>query len=150
MDDVPTGQPALALAQKVIDRVSQSRLPADLIPAAITGVAVSLCGDAENDLRADVLAFMDTVRTVERAIAAGRRGEDVPEELDTASLGAITEEEWRAFWPTEPGVGRDRSPRRTASREAFSRRCARTWTRRACRSPNPCRCPSRRPSDAAA
>ena len=42
MDDVPTGQPALALAQKVIDRVSQSRLPADLIPAAITGVAVAL------------------------------------------------------------------------------------------------------------
>ena len=34
MDDVPTGQPALALAQKVIARVSQAGLPADLIPAA--------------------------------------------------------------------------------------------------------------------
>ncbi len=43
---------------------------------------------------------MDTVRTVERAIAADRRGEDVPEELDIASLGVITEEEWRAFWPS--------------------------------------------------
>ena len=32
MDDVPTGQPALALAQKVIDRVSAAGLPADLIP----------------------------------------------------------------------------------------------------------------------
>src|SRR6476646_11483573 len=31
MDDVPTGQPALALAQKVIDRVTQSGLPAALI-----------------------------------------------------------------------------------------------------------------------
>ncbi len=100
MDDVPTGQPALALAQKVIDRVSQSGMPADLIPAGITDVAVSLDGDAENGLRTTVLEFMDTVRTVERAIAADRRGEDVPEELDIASLGVITEEEWRAFWPT--------------------------------------------------
>jgi XTP/dITP diphosphohydrolase len=43
---------------------------------------------------------MDTVRTVERAIAADRRGEDVPEVLDIASLGVIAEEEWRAFWPS--------------------------------------------------
>ena len=88
MDDVPTGQPVLALAQKVIDRVSQSGLPADLIPAAMTRVTVSLESDAENALRTVVLEFMDTVRTVERAIAADRRGEDVPEELDIASLGA--------------------------------------------------------------
>jgi XTP/dITP diphosphohydrolase len=40
------------------------------------------------------------VRTVEKAIAADRRGEDVPEELDIASLGVITDEEWRAFWPS--------------------------------------------------
>ncbi len=99
-DGVPTGQPSLALAQKVIDRVNQSGLPADLIPAAMTSVTVSLEGDAENALRTVVLEFMDTVRTVERAIAADRRGEDVPEELDIASLGVITEEEWRAFWPT--------------------------------------------------
>ena len=104
MDGVPTGQPALALAQKVIDRVNQSGLPADLIPAAMTSVAVSLDGDAENDLRTAVLEFMDIVRTVERAIAADRRGEDVPEELDIASLGVITEEEWRAFWPSAEAV----------------------------------------------
>ena len=100
MDDVPTGQPALALAQKVIDRVSAAGLPTDLIPASMTSVAVSSNGDAENALRAEVLEFMDTVRMVEKAIAADRRGEDVPEELDIASLGAITEEEWRAFWPS--------------------------------------------------
>jgi XTP/dITP diphosphohydrolase len=104
MDDVPTGQPALALAQKVIDRVSASGLPADLLPASITGVALTVEGDAENDLRTSVLEFMDTVRTVERAIAADRRGEDVPEELDIASLGVITEEEWRAFWPSAAAV----------------------------------------------
>jgi XTP/dITP diphosphohydrolase len=99
-DGVPTAQPALALAQKVIDRVSQTGLPEDLIPPSMTGVAVSAAGDAENELRATVLEFMDTVRTVEKAIAADRRGEDVPEELDIASLGVITEEEWRAFWPS--------------------------------------------------
>ena len=105
MDGVPTGQPALALAQKVIDRISQAGLPGDLIPASMTAVTVTRDGDAENVLRTTVLEFMETVRTVEKAIAADRRGEDVPEELDIASLGVITEEEWRAFWPgaVEPG-----------------------------------------------
>jgi XTP/dITP diphosphohydrolase len=99
MDDVPTAQPALALAQKVIERVSVVGLPADLIPDAITSVSVSPHVDAENALRSAVLEFMDTVRRVEHAIAAGRRGEDVPEELDIATLGEISEEEWRAYWP---------------------------------------------------
>ncbi len=98
MDDVPTAQPALALAQKVIDRVTQAGLPADLLPATITSVTVSADVDAENALRSAVLEFMDTVRRVEHAIAAGRRGEDVPEELDVATLGEIAEEEWRAYW----------------------------------------------------
>ncbi|PXX03437.1 nucleoside triphosphate pyrophosphohydrolase [Mycolicibacterium moriokaense] len=100
MDDVPTGQPALALAQKVLERISVARLPADLIPDTITSVTVSAGSDAENVLRSATLEFMDTVRGVERAIAAGRRGEDVPEELDVATLGEITEEEWRAYWPS--------------------------------------------------
>jgi XTP/dITP diphosphohydrolase len=61
------------------------------------------------------LEFMDTVRRVEQAIAAGRRGEDVPEELDVAPLGEISEEEWRAYWPpaaedTEPGPDRIPEP----------------------------------------
>jgi XTP/dITP diphosphohydrolase len=113
MDNVPTGQPALALAQKVIARASQSGLPADLLPASMMNVTVSPAGDAENELRSEVLEFMDTVRTAERAIAADRRGEDVPEELDIASLGVITEEEWRAFWPsaeTEPAPDRIAEP----------------------------------------
>jgi XTP/dITP diphosphohydrolase len=44
---------------------------------------------------------MDAVRRVEHAIAAGRRDDDVPEELDVATLGEITEEEWRAYWTSE-------------------------------------------------
>jgi XTP/dITP diphosphohydrolase len=99
MDDVPTGQPALALAQKVLARVAQAGLPADLVPAALTSVVVSADSDAENDLRSAVLEFMDTVRVVESDVAAGRRGEDVPEELDVTPLGSITEDEWRAYWP---------------------------------------------------
>ena len=120
MDDVPTAQPALALAQKVIARVSQAGLPADLIPAALTSVTVSADVDAENALRTAVLEFMDTVRRAEKAIAAGRRGEDVPEELDVAALGVITEEEWRAYWPaeaeTEPAPDRIPSRRRPSAR----------------------------------
>src|SRR5215217_1707935 len=101
MDDVPTAQPALALAQKVLERVSAAGLPADLIPESITSVSVAAHIDSENSLRSSVLEFMDTVRRAEHAIAAGRRGEDVPEELDVAPLGQITEEEWRAYWPSE-------------------------------------------------
>lgn len=99
MDDVPTGQPALALAQKVLARVAQAGLPADLVPAELTSVTVSADVDAENGLRSAVLEFMDTVRVVESDIAAGRRGLDVPEELDVTPLGSITEDEWRAYWP---------------------------------------------------
>ena len=115
MDDVPTGQPALALAQKVLERVAAAGLPADLIPDTITSVTVSADSDAENALRSAVLEFIDTVRRVEHAIAAGRRGEDVPEALDVATLGEISEEEWRAYWvpaaeDTEPAPDRIPEP----------------------------------------
>jgi len=115
MDDIPTGQPALALAQKVLARADTAGIPADLIPGAITSVSVSADVDAENALRSAVLEFMDTVRRVEHAIAADRRGEDVPEELDVSTLGVISEDEWRAYWPhaaedTEPGPDRIPEP----------------------------------------
>jgi XTP/dITP diphosphohydrolase len=100
MDDVHTGQPALALAQKVIERIEKAGLPADLIPAGIISVSILADTDAENSLRAAVLEFVDEVRRVERAIAAARRGDDVAEEFDVARLGEVTEEEWRAHWPS--------------------------------------------------
>jgi XTP/dITP diphosphohydrolase len=98
MDDVPTAQPALALAHKVIQRVTRAGLPADLIPSEITSITVTADVDAENALRTAVLEFMDNVRGAEQLIAADRRGEDLPAELDVAPVGAITEEEWRAYW----------------------------------------------------
>jgi len=114
MDDVHTGQPALALAQKVIQRAEKAGLPADLIPVEITSVSVSADVDAESALRAAVLEFVDTVRGVERSIAAARRGDDVPVELDVAQLGEVTEEEWRAHWPFG-AVAVDGDPGETAS-----------------------------------
>lgn len=98
MDNVPTAQPALALAHKVIQRATRAGVPADLIPPEITSIAVSADVDAENALRSAVLEFMDTVRATEKAIAAGRRGAEVPAELDVAPLGTITEDEWRHYW----------------------------------------------------
>jgi XTP/dITP diphosphohydrolase len=107
LDGVPAGQPALALAQKVLGRVGDAGLPADLIPAGLTTVAVTAGVDVENNLRTEVLEFMDAVRTAEKTIAATRRGDEVPEELDVAVLDSITEAEWRAAWPlrlaTKPG-----------------------------------------------
>ena len=89
VDGIPTAQPALALAQKVIDRVSAAGLPADLIPAGLTAVSVGPGGDAENDLRAAVLSFIDRVRAAERAIAA-----------DGSGPGPASAEGWRRAWAT--------------------------------------------------
>ncbi|SEH66439.1 XTP/dITP diphosphohydrolase [Mycolicibacterium rutilum] len=107
VDDVPTGQPALALAQKVIERVTAAGLPAELIPESVTSVTVSAGSDTESELRSAVLAFMDAVRRAERAILADRRGTDVPEELDSAALDKVTDEEWRAHWPGEEAETED-------------------------------------------
>ena len=67
MDDLPTGQPALALTQKVFERVTVVGLPSDLLPEGpSTSVTVSAaCRTPENALRSSVLEFMDTVRRVE-------------------------------------------------------------------------------------
>jgi XTP/dITP diphosphohydrolase len=101
MDDVPTGQPALALTQKVYERITAAGLPMDLIPASMVSIGVQFGGDAENTLRTQTLEFMDTVRKVEQNVIASRRTPDVPAELDDAQLGVVTEAEWRAHWPTD-------------------------------------------------
>jgi XTP/dITP diphosphohydrolase len=113
LEDVPTAQPALALAHKVVQRVTRAGLPADLIPVEITSITVTADVDAENALRTAILEFIDTVRGAEKAIAADRRGEDVPAELDVAAVGVITEDEWRAHWlpaVDEPAVDEVEEP----------------------------------------
>lgn len=96
MDDVPTGQPALALAQKILERATGAGLPEDLVPAELREVRIDAGGDPENELRAAVLEFIDTVRAVEQAVLAERRGDDIAD----APPAAITADEWRAHWPS--------------------------------------------------
>lgn len=96
MDDLPTGQPALALAQKVIDRSRRAGVPEDLIPAGMRFVTISGDVDAENALRTVVLEFMDDVRTAERSVRAARSA------AGDAEAGPIREGEWRAAWPSVP------------------------------------------------
>jgi XTP/dITP diphosphohydrolase len=104
IDDVPTAQPALALAHKVLQRVTRAGIPTELIPTEITSVTVAPDVDAENILRTAVLEFMETVHGVEKAIAAERRSAGAAAELDATPLGMITEEEWRACWPAVDGA----------------------------------------------
>lgn len=101
MDDIPTAQPALALAQKVLARAEAAGFPAELVPDALTWITVTPEFDAENALRTAVLEFMEDVRVAERAAAAARRGDDVAEELDDSPRGVISADEWRAHWPHE-------------------------------------------------
>jgi XTP/dITP diphosphohydrolase len=93
---VPTAQPALALAQKVIDRVTAAGVPDDLIPAELTSVSVRVGGDAENNLRTRILEFMAAVRAAEIAATAARGGGG---ELETNAVAAnISAAEWREHW----------------------------------------------------
>lgn len=107
MDDLPTGQPALALAQKVIQRASRAGVPPDLIPDAITSIRLTAETDAETELRSAVLAFMDALRDTENTIAAARQGLEAAGELDVPAPGAATENDWRTYWPSGgvPGAG---------------------------------------------
>ena len=100
VDGVPTAQPALALAQKVIDRVTAAGVPEDLFPADITSVSLRSGGDAENALRTATFDFMADVRVAEQSVAQARRGHDVAAELDThRAVGPISAQEWREHWP---------------------------------------------------
>lgn len=102
LDGISSSQPALALTQKVLGRVTAAGLPAELIPAQLLSVRIDPDGDAENQLRADALEFMDTVRRAEKDILRGRRGDDVASELDVSDLREVSMEEWRAHWRQAP------------------------------------------------
>lgn len=95
MDDVPTGQPALALAQKVLERCAGAGIPDELIPDALREVRIGVESDAENTLRTATLEFIDTVRRAEQAVKAARAGDDIGD----APAEPIGADEWRAHWP---------------------------------------------------
>ncbi|MCV7419419.1 nucleoside triphosphate pyrophosphohydrolase [Mycobacterium yunnanensis] len=99
MDDVPTAQPALALAQKVLDRAAAAGVPADLMPEELVTIGTTFGSDPESAVRAAALDFVDLVRAVEQSILVSRRSAEDAPDLGNAPLGAVTEEEWRAHWP---------------------------------------------------
>jgi len=97
VDGVPLGQPAVALAAKLISRTTRAGLPADLLPDGpglgerlFTDAArAKLAGDdPEAALRTAARRFADDVRAAERSARdAG---------LDPHTLDA---DAWRANWP---------------------------------------------------
>jgi XTP/dITP diphosphohydrolase len=93
VDGVAMGQPALALAAKLVQRTKRAGLPADLLPdsplfAAAAGV--KLAGDdPEGELRTEARKFAADVRVAEQAARS--------EGVDPAAMGA---EAWRRFWPS--------------------------------------------------
>ena len=68
LDGIATGQPALALAQKVLERLAAAGFPDDLVPDAVRSVRVVADGQSVEDaLRAAVLQFMADIRVAEAA-----------------------------------------------------------------------------------
>jgi XTP/dITP diphosphohydrolase len=119
MDDVPTGQPALALTQKVYERVVAAGMPLDLIPPGMVDIGRTGDGDAENALRTVTLDFIDVIRKVEDAVAEARRAGASPSGLESTSTAPITEDEWREHWAAvvgeAPGAERDLPDAETAT-----------------------------------
>ncbi|MCT2583041.1 MazG family protein [Actinophytocola gossypii] len=97
VDGVATGQPALALAAKLVSRTARANLPPDLLPDdtdtgarlfAIAADAKLAGADPEGELRAVARRFAADVRAAERAARAAG--------TDPATMDADT---WRRHWP---------------------------------------------------
>jgi XTP/dITP diphosphohydrolase len=97
VDGVPTGQPALALAAKLVGRTARAGLPPDLLPSGTSlgarlfeaASSAKLAGaDPEEALRVVARRFADDVRTAEKAARA--------DGTDPATMDA---DAWRRHWP---------------------------------------------------
>ncbi|GAB1515429.1 nucleoside triphosphate pyrophosphohydrolase [Actinophytocola sp. KF-1] len=93
VDGVAMGQPALALAAKLVQRTKRAGLPAGLLPdSPLFGAAArsKLAGDdPEGALRAEARKFAADVRAAEDAARSAG--------VDPA---AMSESDWRRFWPS--------------------------------------------------
>jgi XTP/dITP diphosphohydrolase len=68
LDGVATGQPSLALAQKVLERLAAAGFPDDLVPDDVCTVRVVADGPSvEDSVRSAVLRFMADIRIAESA-----------------------------------------------------------------------------------
>ncbi len=92
VDGVALGQPALALAAKLVQRTARAGLPAELLPSTplfAAAAGVKLAGvDPEGALRAEARAFAAAVRAAEQAART--------EGVDPAAMSAA---DWQRFWP---------------------------------------------------
>lgn len=95
VDGVATGQPAVALAGKLAQRVARAGFPVDLLPEgddtgatlfAVAALAKLAGEDPETELRAVARRFEANVRAAERSARA-------------AGVTALSAEDWRAHWP---------------------------------------------------
>ncbi|GAB3556342.1 XTP/dITP diphosphohydrolase [Actinopolyspora lacussalsi] len=103
VDGVAHGQPAAALAAKLVQRAERAGIPAELIgddshPGAELFDAVARArrdgGDPEDTLRAASLAFDRRIRTAEaRARTSG------------ADPAGLSESDWREYWPKADETG---------------------------------------------
>ncbi|MET9626348.1 MazG family protein [Lentzea sp. NPDC006480] len=96
VDGVALGQPAVALAAKLVQRTKRAGLPVDLLPEgddtgttlfAVTALSKLAGDDPETELRQICRRFAANVREAE----AKARAEGVD---------SLTAEDWRRFWPS--------------------------------------------------
>ncbi|MFI9011948.1 MazG family protein [Actinosynnema sp. NPDC053489] len=96
VDGVATGQPAVALAGKLAQRVARAGFPVDLLPEgddtgttlfAVAALAKLAGEDPETELRAVARRFEADVRAAERSARE-------------AGLTSLTAADWRAHWPS--------------------------------------------------
>jgi XTP/dITP diphosphohydrolase len=74
LDGIAVQQPALALAEKMLDRARRAGLPDDLVPDELRVVRIDGSGDTESVLRSAVLRFAGRIRTAEDDARADGRG----------------------------------------------------------------------------
>ncbi|GAA4471142.1 nucleoside triphosphate pyrophosphohydrolase [Rhodococcus olei] len=86
LDGIAMAQPALALAEKVIERATRAGLPPELVPDELRLVRIAVGDNAEDALRKAVLAFAARIRATE--VSARTGGES----------GRLDARAWIRFW----------------------------------------------------
>ncbi|MEU6131336.1 MazG family protein [Saccharopolyspora sp. NPDC047091] len=109
VDGVATGQPAAALAAKLVNRADRAGVPRELLTAAGTPGASAFAlvararlegGDPEDELRAAALDFAARVRTAEAAARA-----------DGHDPHRLTSQQWADYWADDGATSEnDRGP----------------------------------------
>src|SRR5262249_31395798 len=88
LDGIPSAQPSLMFAEKVLSRSAKAGLPDDLVPHELRVVRIDAPANAGEDARKAALAFASAIRAAEDGAAADRRARD-----------RLSPEDWRSHWP---------------------------------------------------